>query len=145
MSYKGFFRPKNPQKYKGDPTNIIYRSGWEARFMSYLDNHPDVMEWSSEELAIPYLSPIDGKYHRYFPDFIVKRKDVHGKIETVMVEIKPHKQTMPPVKQKRITKKYITEVQTWGINSSKWEAAEKYCKQRGWLFMKLTEKEINFK
>lgn len=113
--------------------------------MSYLDNHPDVMEWSSEELAIPYLSPIDGKYHRYFPDFIVKRKDVHGKIETVMVEIKPHKQTMPPVKQKRITKKYITEVQTWGINSSKWEAAEKYCKQRGWLFMKLTEKEINFK
>lgn len=145
MSYKGFFRPKNPQKYKGDPTNIIYRSGWEARFMSYLDNHPDVMEWSSEELAIPYLSPIDGKYHRYFPDFIVKRKDVNGKVETVMVEIKPHKQTMPPVRQKRITKKYITEVQTWGINSSKWEAAEKYCKQRGWLFMKLTEKEINFK
>ena len=111
--------------------------------MAYLDNHPDVIEWSSEEIAIPYLSPIDGKYHRYFPDFLVKRKDVHGKIEILMVEIKPAKQTAPPVRQKRITKKYIMEVQTWGINSSKWEAAMKYCKERGWKFLKLTEKELN--
>ena len=144
-SYKGFFRPRNPKKYKGDPNNIIYRSGWEAKFMSYLDNHPDVLEWSSEELAIPYLSPIDGKWHRYFPDFIVKRKDVKGKIETIMVEIKPKKQTMPPVKKSRITKKYILEVQTWGINSSKWQAAEKYCKAREWRFMKLTEDELNIR
>lgn len=144
-SYKGFFRPRNPKKYKGDPTNIIYRSGWEAKFMSYLDNHPDVLEWSSEEVAIPYLSPIDGKYHRYFPDFIVKRKDVHGKIETIMVEIKPKKQTVPPTRKSRITKKYIMEVQTWGINSSKWEAAEKYCKSRNWKFMKLTEDELNIR
>lgn len=113
--------------------------------MSYLDNHPDVLEWSSEEVAIPYLSPIDGKYHRYFPDFIVKRKDVNGKIETIMVEIKPKKQTVPPTRKSRITKKYIMEVQTWGINSSKWEAAEKYCKARNWRFMKLTEDELNIR
>jgi hypothetical protein len=144
-SYKGFFRPRNPSKYKGNPANIIYRSGWEAKFMSYLDNHPDVLEWSSEEVAIPYLSPIDGKYHRYFPDFIVKRKDVNGKIETIMVEIKPKKQTVPPTRKSRITKKYIMEVQTWGINSSKWEAAEKYCKARNWRFMKLTEDELNIR
>lgn len=144
-SYKGFFRPRNPSKYKGNPANIIYRSGWEAKFMTYLDNHPDVLEWSSEELAIPYLSPIDGKVHRYFPDFIVKRRDVHGKIEIIMVEIKPKKQTLPPTKKSRITKKYILEVQTWGINSSKWEAAEKYCKARDWRFMKLTEDELNIR
>ena len=145
MSYKGYFKPRNPNKYKGDPTNIIYRSGWEAKFMSYLDSHPDVLEWSSEEIAIPYLSPIDGKYHRYFPDFVVKRKDRSGKIETLMVEIKPKKQTVPPTKKKRITKRYILEVQTWGINSSKWEAAEKYCKARNWKFMKLTEDELNIR
>lgn len=145
MSYKGFFKPKNPKKYKGNPDNIIYRSGWEAKFMAYLDGHPDVLEWSSEEIAIPYLSPIDNKWHRYFPDFLVKRKDVHGKVETIMVEVKPKKQTKPPVKQKRITKRYILEVQTWGINSSKWEAAEAYCAKRGWKFMKLTEDELNIK
>lgn len=145
QSYKGLFRPKNPQKYKGDPTNIIYRSGWEAKFMKFLDEHPDVIEWSSEEIAIPYLSPIDGKWHRYFPDMIVKRKSVSGNIETIMVEIKPKKQTQPPVKQKRITKKYIMEVQTWGINSSKWQAAEQYCKARNWKFMKLTEDELNIR
>lgn len=145
MSYKGFFKPKNPKKYKGNPDNIIYRSGWEAKFMAYLDNHPDVLEWSSEELAIRYLSPIDGKIHRYFPDFIVKRKDIHGKIETLMVEVKPKKQTKPPIKQKRITKRYILEVQTWGINSSKWAAAEKYCEERGWKFIKMTEDELNIK
>lgn len=145
MSYKDFFKPKNPKKYKGNPDNIIYRSGWEAKFMAYLDGHPDVLEWSSEEIAIPYLSPIDNKWHRYFPDFLVKRKDVHGKVETIMVEVKPKKQTKPPVKQKRITKRYILEVQTWGINSSKWEAAEAYCAKRGWKFMKLTEDELNIK
>lgn len=143
-TYKGYYKPKNPQKYKGDPNNIIYRSGWEATFMSYLDNHPDVLEWSSEELAIPYLSPIDNKWHRYFPDFVVKRRDVKGKIETVMVEIKPFSQTVEPKKQKRITKRYITEVRTWGINSSKWEAAEKYCQSRGWIFVKITEKNLKF-
>lgn len=144
MSYKGQFKPKNPKKYKGDPDNIIYRSLWEAKFMTYLDDHPDVLEWSSEEIAIPYLSPIDNKWHRYFPDFVVKRKDIHGKIETIMVEVKPYAQTIEPRKQKKKTKRYINEVYTWGINSSKWEAAEEYCKKRGWIFMKITEKNLRF-
>ena len=63
-TYKGFFKPKNPQKYRGDPTNIIYRSGWELKLMLYLDEHKDVVNWGSEELIIPYRSPIDGKVHR---------------------------------------------------------------------------------
>lgn len=142
MSNKGFFRPKNPKKYKGDPTNIIYRSLWEAKLMSYLDGHPDVLQWSSEEFSIPYRSPIDGKIHRYFPDFYVKMKNKDGLVETVVIEVKPYKQTMPPKVQSRATKRYITEVKTWGINSAKWKAAVDFCKDRKWSFKIMTEKEL---
>ena len=143
MAYKGKFQPRNPQKYLGDPTNIIYRSGWELKFMGWLDNHPGVVQWGSEELIIPYRSPIDGRIHRYFPDFTVKKKTPEGKIETVIVEIKPKAQCAPPkVQSGKPNKRYITEVQTWGINSSKWEAAINYCKDRGWKFEILTEIEL---
>jgi len=143
---KGFFRPKNPQKYKGDVRHITYRSSWELKFMSYLDTHKDILEWSSEEVIIPYLSPVDGKYHRYFPDFLVKKRELNGKIKTVLIEIKPFKQTKPPEKiPAKITKQYINEVKTWGINKSKWEYAEEYCKNRNWEFLILTEKELGIK
>lgn len=141
-TYKGLFKPRNPKKYRGDPTNIIYRSRWELVFMSYLDSHKDVIQWASEELVIPYRSPIDGKVHRYFPDFWVKKVDRQGKTNIVVIEIKPYAQTLEPKPQKRITKNYLSEVKTWGINSSKWKAAEEYCKDRGWEFMIMTEKEL---
>lgn len=142
MAYKGFFKPKNYKKYRGDPSNIIYRSRWELKLMTYLDSHPDVIEWSSEEFFIPYRSPIDNKIHRYFPDFYVKRKNKAGKTETLIIEVKPLKQTKPPETEKR-TKRYIQEVMTWGINSSKWKCAEEFCKDRGWKFQIMTEKELN--
>ena len=94
--YKGKFKPKNPKKYIGDPSNIIYRSRWELKLMSYLDKHPHVLEWGSEELIIPYKSPIDGRYHRYFPDFLVKRINKNGQKETILIEVKPEYQTVPP-------------------------------------------------
>lgn len=141
-SYKGFFRPKNPSKYKGDPSGIVFRSSWELKFMLYLDAHPDVLEWSSEEFAIPYRSPVDGRIHRYFPDFWVKQKNINGDIETVVVEIKPKKQTEPPVVQTRRTKRYINEVMTWGVNSAKWQAAEEYCSERKWKFRIFTEQHL---
>lgn len=145
MAYKGKFQPRNPQKYLGDPTNIIYRSRWELVFMGWLDKHPGVLQWGSEELIIPYRSPIDNRIHRYFPDFIIKKKTPDGKVDTVVVEIKPKAQTQPPSIQTKATKRYITEVQTWGINSSKWKAAENYCKDRGWKFEIITEKELGLK
>jgi len=145
MLHQGYFKPKNPQKYKGDPTNIIYRSGWELKFMLYVDSHPEIIEWGSEEIAIPYKSPIDGRIHRYFPDFYIKKKSKEGKSETLIVEIKPLKQTIEPTKQAKKTKRYINEVMTWGINSSKWKAAQNYCLERSWKFLILTEKELNIK
>lgn len=145
MSYKGYFKPRNPSKYKGDPTNIIYRSRWESKFMNYLDSHPDVLQWASEELIIPYRSPVDGKMHRYFPDFIVRKKNPQGVVETLLIEIKPASQTKEPVKKKTINKAYINEVMTWGVNQAKWKAAIEYCSERKWKFLILTEKELNIK
>jgi len=142
MAYKGFFRPRNANKYIGDPTNIIYRSRWELLLMSYLDKHPGVIKWGSEELVIPYRDPIDGNVHRYFPDFIVKKKQKNGKIRTVVIEVKPYKETIEPEKRSRITKKYLNEVRTWGKNQAKWAAAEEYCKDRGWDWQIMTEYEL---
>jgi hypothetical protein len=145
MAYKGVFKPKNPQKYNGDPTNIIYRSSWELKYMMYLDSHENVLNWSSEEVIVPYRSPIDNKVHRYFPDFVVKIRNTAGMIETIMVEIKPYDQTKPPKAQTKKTKRYINEVYTWGINSAKWESAKKYCENKGWKFVVLTENELGIK
>jgi len=110
--------------------------------MVYCDNEPNVLEWSSEEVVIPYISPVDGKYHRYFPDFKIKIKTKSGQVKTHLIEVKPLAQTVPPVKKSRITPKYITEVTTWGVNQAKWKAAEEFCDLQGWEFTKMTEKEL---
>lgn len=142
MSYKGKFRPSKPKKYKGDPTNIVYRSLWELKFMRYCDSNTNIVKWSSEEIVIPYRSPIDNRFHRYFPDFYLKYKDNTGKMIEKVVEIKPAKQVQEPKVQKRKTKKYVTEVVTYAKNQAKWLAAEEFCKDRKWKFQILTEKEL---
>ena len=140
-TYKGKFKPKNPKKYRGDPTEIIYRSSWEFVYMTQLDKDPSVIEWSSEQLSISYKSPKDNRAHRYFPDFLVKKKTDKGIIE-FLVEIKPKAQTKPPTVQSNPTKKYMNEVMTWGVNSAKWKAAESFCKTKGWDFIILTEDNL---
>jgi hypothetical protein len=143
MAYTGIFKPQNPNKYKGDPTKIIYRSRWELILMGQFDANPDVLEWSSEEIVIPYRSPIDGKIHRYFPDFWIKKRNASDrKIVEVLIEVKPKAQTVPPKPQSKVTKRYLTEVQTWGINSAKWAAAEEVCRRKGWSFVKITEDDL---
>lgn len=142
MAYKGFFKPKNVEKYKGDPTKITYRSRWELIVMQKLDAHPDILEWSSEEINIKYRSPLDNRIHRYFPDFYMKRRSTEGKIESFLIEVKPKAQTMPPKVLNKPSKRYINEVATWGVNSAKWEVAQEYCKDRGWKFMIITENEL---
>lgn len=145
MSYKGYFKPRNPSKYSGDPTSIIYRSSWELKLMRYLDSHSDVIKWASEEFSIPYVSPIDGKVHRYFPDFLIKKRSPNKTIETIVIEVKPKIQTKPPTVQKKPSKRYLREVYTWGINSAKWDAAKRYCDHREWKFVIMTEDELGIK
>jgi hypothetical protein len=142
MAYSGLFKPKNPQKYIGDHTNIVYRSSWECKVMTWLDNNHDIISWASEELIIPYKSPVDNRWHRYFPDFVVKIRTKDGKLKTMILEIKPKKQTLPPEPRKRVTKQYINEVATYGVNQSKWKAATEYCADRGWEFRVLTEEHL---
>jgi hypothetical protein len=135
--------PKNPKKYNGDVNNIWYRSSWELRVFKWMDTNPNVIEYSSEEIKVPYISPIDGKYHVYYPDVIAKVKKFDGSIVTYMIEIKPYKQTIEPTPKKRLTKSYINEVYTWGVNSAKWKSANEYCRKRGWTFKLLTERGEN--
>jgi hypothetical protein len=142
MSYKGKFKPKNYQKYKGDPTNIVYRSLLERRFMVYCDEKPWVLEWSSEEIVVPYKSPIDNRWHRYFVDFWIKYRKSNNEVKTLLIEIKPDSQTRPPTKKDKVTRRFLTEVQTWGINQAKWKAASEYCLDRNWEFKILTEKDL---
>lgn len=143
-TYKGRYKPKNPDKYKGDHSNIIYRSGWELKFMNWCDHNPSVLQWESEETVIPYISPIDNKYHRYFPDFKIKVRKKDGTTETILIEVKPYAQTQAPKKQRK-TKRFINEVKTYGINTAKWKAAEEYCKDRKWKFQIITEHELGIK
>lgn len=142
MSYHGKFIPKNTEKYKGDPYNITYRSLWELKFMQHLDKNPHVLEWASEEFHIPYVHPMDNLVHRYFPDFWVKTKDEKGGIKVSVIEVKPRKQIDEPVKRKKVTRAYVREVVTYSINSAKWSAAELYCSERGWEFVKLDEHDL---
>jgi hypothetical protein len=142
MAYSGRFVPKYPKKYIGDANNIIYRSSWECKVMSWLDQNPAILSWASEELIIPYVSPVDNRKHRYFPDFIVKMRTREGMLKTMILEVKPKKQTIQPEIRKKITKQYLTEVQTWGVNQAKWKAATEYCLDRGWEFKLITEDHL---
>lgn len=141
-NYKGRYRVNNPGKYAGDPTGVIYRSLWELKFMKWCDTNSSVLEWGSEEIIIPYLSPIDNRIHRYFVDFYIKIRDKHGNVQKYLIEIKPSKFTRPPQKPERITKRYIQEVMTWGVNQSKWKNATDFCENRGWKFEILTESDL---
>ena len=140
---QGKFRPSKPEKYKGDPTNIVYRSSYELKFMQYCDLTESVNEWRSEEFFIPYVSPLDNKVHRYFPDFFVKYKDKNGENRILVVEIKPQKDlNMPEQNPKRKTKSWAYKVKTWAINQAKWKAAKEWCADRKYEFRILTEKEL---
>ena len=146
MSYNGKYYPRYPKKYKGDPTNIVYRSLWERKFMNYCDLTENVSEWQSEEFWIPYRSPIDNRVHRYFPDFYIKYKDSSGKRRSVVIEVKPKSQTkMPPQNPKKRTKSWAYSVRTYAVNQAKWKAAREFCKDRNIEFIIMTEHELGIK
>ena len=144
MAYKGKYQPRFTSKYKGNPTKIIYRYLWERKFMQYCDFSNNILEWASEEISIPYRSPIDRRVHKYFPDFYIKVKESGGKIKKYLIEIKPKRQTKPPVK-KTSKKAYIYEAHEYAKNMAKWKMAKEFCKDRLWEFKIMTEKELGIK
>ena len=140
--HQGKFSPMNTSKYDGDPTNIFYRSSWELKFFIWCDNNPDIVKYSSEEVVIAYLCPTDNKMHRYFVDARIQVRNTKNELKTYLVEIKPDKETRPPVIKSRKTKSYITEVTTWLKNEAKWNAARQWCVDRNIEFVILTEYEL---
>jgi hypothetical protein len=142
MFHKRIYKPLFPEKYAGDPTCIIMRSSWETRFASWCDKNPSVLKWSSEETVIPYRCPTDEKIHRYFVDFKIQIKNKDGALKTYLIEVKPAKQTQPPVYPGRNTQRYITESMTYIKNQAKWKAATDWAKDRGYEFKIITEYEL---
>ena len=142
MAYKGRYNPKNPRKYKGNPHNIIYRSLWERKLMVYCDTSTSIIEWGSEEIIIPYLSPWDNRRHRYFPDFYIKAQQSAGSLKKMIIEVKPKVQCSPPKEPKRKTRRYLNEVKTWSINEAKWKYATEWCKNNGMEFVIINEDHL---
>jgi hypothetical protein len=131
MAYSGKFQPQQPNKYIGNTTNIVWRSLWELGVMKWLDTNESVRYWSSEEEVVPYFDSTTGKHRRYFMDF--KVTFTNGK--TILIEVKPESQIRKPiVAGKKVTKGLLESIATYSKNSSKWNAAEEYCKVRGWSF-----------
>lgn len=142
MSYKGIYKPSFPEKYIGDYNNIIYRSLWERKFMYWCDHNENILKWSSEEIHIPYVSPLDNRIHRYFPDFFIKYKDNDGIIKESLIEIKPKRQLEPPKMGKKVSQKKLYELKEYAKNQAKWKAAEEFCEDRRWKFQVLTEDNL---
>ena len=137
-SYRGLYRPTNPKKYVGNTKQIVYRSLLERRFMRYCDLNEDILYWASEELPVRYYNPLDKKYHRYFPDFVVKTVNN----DKYMIEIKPSRQVAKPKPPKKKTKSYMRESFEYIKNQAKWQAAKSYCDDNGMQFKLITEKDL---
>ena len=145
MARSGKYKPSNIKKYRGDYRNIIYRSSWEKVFMAYCDKNNNIIEWGSEEVIIPYRSPLDNRLHRYFPDFYIKVKDLSGAPKKYIIEIKPKRQCTEPKIQKTKSRKYVREVMEYAKNQAKWDAAKDWCADRRMEFKVLTEDNLGVK
>jgi len=141
-TYKGKYKPKNPSKYRGDPTKVVYRSSWELKAMNIFDQNPNIIWWNSEETVIPYRCKTDGRLHRYFVDFTICMINSDGRKVIKLIEVKPFAQTQEPKQPSRKTKRYVNEVMTYAKNVSKWEAAQQWCADRKYEFVILTEKQL---
>ena len=142
MAYKGKYIPTNPHKYIGNQQNVIYRSLWERRFMVYCDITDKVIKWASEEVTVKYISPLDRKWHKYYPDFYVELSNQKGITKEYLIEIKPKKQLKKPKQPSRKSKSFLWESREYVKNMSKWEAAKRFCDHKGWEFKVLTEDHL---
>lgn len=142
MAYKTKFIPKNINKYKGNIDKITCRSLWERKFCKYLDENKNIVGWAFEPIKIPYLSPLDNQMHHYIPDFLIEKKIDNGLTETILIEIKPEKQTKLPAKGKKSKKTYISEAMTYATNLEKWKSAENFCEKHNIKFKILTERDL---
>jgi hypothetical protein len=137
------WKPRNPDKYVGNSKNIVSRSSWETKAMNWLDLNESVTCWNSEEISIQYLSPLDNKIHRYYPDFLARMKLRNGQEKTYMIEVKPAAERVPPTTKNK--KLYVEQMQTYLVNKAKWEAADAFCKEKDIQFIVIDEYDLSIK
>ena len=136
---QGIFIPKNPNKFIG--SKAIYRSGLELKFFRFCDNNKNVKRWGSENVIVPYMSPLDNRGHKYYVDNYIEILE-GNKLVKYLVEIKHSRETKPPKTKYRNRKHLLYEQKTFVTNQAKWQAAREYSKKRGYKFIILTEKEL---
>jgi hypothetical protein len=139
---KGKFTPKHPDKYRGDVTGIVFRSSYELKFMNWCDTNPNILQWASEEIVIPYFNPVDKKMHRYFVDFAIVVQETPDTVQKYLVEVKPERFTKAPPTPKRRSRRFLTESMQWVVNTAKWDAARKVATDNGWRFLIVTERDL---
>ena len=141
---QGVYEVQNKEKYCCHK-KPVYRSSYEKRLFYYLDHNETVLEWCSECVVIPYFYSVDQKVHKYYVDAYAKIETNTG-IKKFLIEVKPLKQTQPPLKPKNRSKKrtdrYLYEQQTYVRNIDKWKAASDFCKKKGFEFKIVTEKDL---
>jgi hypothetical protein len=137
---QGYYTPKHPEKYVGDVTKIRYMSSWELKVHQFFDNNSNVLEWASEEIAIPYIKPTTQRIHKYWPDYYVMYRKANGDIIREIIEVKPEKQTR--VSRSRNPKTKLIESITFAVNQAKWQACSEWCKKHGMVFRLVTEHKI---
>lgn len=136
MKYnQGFFTPKNPKKLIGNQSPK-YRSSWELAYMSFLDQHPNVINWASESIRIPYINPLTGKGSVYVPDFLVYYIDKNGRKHAELIEIKPEKERLVEKAKSRKDKLFLI------LNTAKWVAAQSFCAKNNLHFRVISETEL---
>lgn len=140
--YQGKYILECAEKYEGNVDNVVFRSSWEYRAFRYCDTNPKIIKWASEEVIIPYISPLDKKMHRYFMDLKITTIDEYGNRVVTLVEIKPEKETLPPTKVGKKKERYVEEVKTYLVNQAKWAAARKFCQMKNWNFVIWTENQL---
>jgi hypothetical protein len=139
---KGLFTPRHPEKYIGNVKNIRFLSSWELHADQFLDNNPNVIQWSSEGIAIKYIKPTDKKIHKYYPDYWVKYCNKHGEFIQEIWEVKPDAQTKPPKTKGRNKKTQLRESVAYAVNIAKWQACQKFCDKYNIKFRIITENEL---
>jgi hypothetical protein len=139
--HQGSYKPRYPEKYKGNPLGIVFRSGLELKWFRFFDFNKTVLQWNSEEVVVPYVSDLDGGMHRYFVDIWAKMNGKNG-VQEYLIEIKPFAFTQEPPQQNRKTQAYQRKVYEYIKNINKWKAADAYAKKKGQKFIILTEKDL---
>ena len=80
---QGIYTPIYPEKFIGK--QATYRSGLELKFFRFCDNNANVLKWGSENVVVPYISPLDHRTHRYFVDNYVVIKYFLGLLDPSLI------------------------------------------------------------